>query len=623
MSEVVEEPGGSAWVPVVVLEATRALLRVSTAAEARQIGERLVRGLGGGFVTSRTESGSVIPADVSFGDGDPLLPEAPPGSAARSLVERYLPPYLLDANRVLELNQRGERLAVSASTDTLTGLPNRRMIDRALGRLAGGDAVVILDLDHFKLVNDEFGHTTGDVVLRAFGSVLRSAARGRDVVGRFGGEEFVAVLGAPGAGPDAFLERLRKDWLAARPLPVTFSAGVARSAGDPDETIVLADAALYAAKNAGRDQWRWATATATTTAPAATDYLEPYLSDAIVGRRPPAIRLTIDLLDNRVAPAAIVENLLAAAQREVGERWQRNELTAADEHLATGVTGAALDALAGEIAPHDSGGLTVITCAEGDWHSLAAQMVGASLRSHGMGVRVLGASTPADVVGEFLGRSDADSLAVSCSLAMFFPGAARLADAAHRQGIPVIMGGRAFGTDVVRAGRRASRLGADAWAPSAVEAVGVLTRWKTNPPPVDATPTRVNQVALRLAEEAPGLALAALAVLAATFPAMADYDQHQLDRTLEDLGYIVRFLGAATMVDDPTVLTEFLTWLQDVLTHRDVPLIALVAGLEALRPQVEAVGREAAALLDVGRRMLVDGSSDTGPAAVVVHPELC
>jgi diguanylate cyclase (GGDEF)-like protein len=609
MPELVEETGADASVPGAVLEATRALLRASTAADAKQIGEELVRGLGGDLATSGTETAMVIPADISFGVGEPLLPAAPPGSAARSLIERHLPPYLLDANHVLELNLRGERLAESASTDALTGLPNRRMIDRALGRLAGGDAVVIVDLDHFKQVNDEFGHTTGDVVLRAFGRVLRGAARGRDVVGRFGGEEFVAVLEAPGAGPDAFLERLRAEWVAVRPLPVSFSAGVARSVGDPDETIAAADAALYDAKDAGRDQWRWATAGVTSTAHAPTDYVAPYLSEAVVGRRRPAIRLAIDLLDSRVAPAAIVEDLLAAAQREVGERWQRNELTAADEHLATGVTGAALDALAGESTRPSSSGLTVITCAEGDWHSLAAQMFGASLRSYGVGVRVLGASTPAEVVEEFLGRSGGDSLAVSCSLAMFFPGAVRLADAAHRQRIPVMMGGRAFGTEPLRARSRASQLGADAWAASAREAADVLAGWRADPPPVDTAPRPVDLVASRLTEEADPLAVAALPGLANAFSATAAYDQAMLDSTSEELGHVVRFLGAAMMVDDLTVLTDFLSWLQDLLAHRGVPSLALVAGLQALHPLVEEVGAEAAALLELGRRSLADDPS--------------
>jgi GGDEF domain-containing protein len=99
---------------------------------------------------------------------------------------------------------RNERLAESASTDLLTGLPNRRMLDRALGRLSANDTVVMLDLDHFKQVNDNFGHAAGDEVLRVFGSVLRGTVRGRDTVGRFGGEEFLIVL-APGANAEATL----------------------------------------------------------------------------------------------------------------------------------------------------------------------------------------------------------------------------------------------------------------------------------------------------------------------------------------------------------------------------------------------------------------------------------
>lgn len=267
-------------VPVAVLDATRALLRISTAADARRIGADLVRGLGGALAVSSTESADVIAVDISFGHGDPLLATAPPGSKARSLLDRYLTAYLLDARHALELSVRTERLAESAFTDVLTGLPNRRMIDRALGRLGSGDTVIIVDLDHFKRVNDELGHATGDDVLRVFGSVLASTARGRDVVGRFGGEEFVAVLQAPAAGADVFLQRLRISWLAHRPLAITFSAGVARSVGDPDETIGLADQALYQAKNGGRDQWCLATGTGPSAQEQPQDALAPSLADA-------------------------------------------------------------------------------------------------------------------------------------------------------------------------------------------------------------------------------------------------------------------------------------------------------------------------------------------------------
>lgn len=595
-----EEPISDAVVPLAVHSATRALLQVSSPTEARLTAMELVTDLGGSFVTSETDSGDIIPADLSFGDGEPLLAAAKPGTSSRLLLERYLSPYLLDARRVLELNVRTERLAESASTDTLTGLPNRRLIDRALGRLAGGDTVVILDLDHFKLINDQFGHAVGDEVLRAFGRVLRQTGRGRDLVGRFGGEEFVAVIDASGAGADAFLQRLKRTWAEHRPRPSTFSAGIARSVGDPDETIRLADEALYRAKSSGRDRWYWATAAGASTRDRPVDLVKPYLADAVLGKRKPAVRMAIDLLDNRVSSAMIVDELLAVAQREVGDRWQRNELTTVDEHLASGVAAAALDALTGEATRPSNGVLTVVTCAEGDWHSLAAQMFGESLRSYGVDVNVLGASTPTESVAEYLGRSGGDSLAISCSIPAFFPGAARLADAAHLQGIPVLMGGRAFGTDA----RRAKALGADAWAPSAREAAEILLDWKVDPPQVDRSPTELSAAGLRLSAAAEALGAEALVDLVFRFPEAADYEQRLLDSTRQDLVLVVQFLAAATLVDEPEIFIEFLTWLQELLLHRHLPTQALASGLEALAPLVVALAPGTGSLLESGQSWL-------------------
>lgn len=336
-------------VPLAVLEATRSLLWVQSPRDAQRVSVDLVRALGADLVAAGSSNPDVVPVDVSFGDGAPLLPIAPAQSTARSLLDRYLSPFVLDARRVLELAGRAARLAESASTDALTGPLNRRMLDRALGRFRLDETVVIADLDHFKQVNDEHGHAAGDEVLRAFGAVLLENLRGRDLVGRYGGEEFVLVVG-PSSDPDLLLERLRERWEAARPLAVTFSAGIAGFTGDPDGTLRLADDALYRAKGAGRDRWLWAQGPAPDVEQPAS-YVEPYLGDAVVGNRRPAVRLALDLLDHRVPEAKIVEDLLAAAQREVGERWYRNELSPADEHLASGVAGAALDALAAEMPP--------------------------------------------------------------------------------------------------------------------------------------------------------------------------------------------------------------------------------------------------------------------------------
>ena len=603
MSQDTETPREPHYqVPGAVYEATRSLLRVRTGGDARRIAEHLVRELGGWLVAAETDDPDALPVDVSFGDGEPLLPAAPRGSAARALLERYMAPFQFDARHVLQLSGRTERLAESASTDLLTDLPNRRMLNRALGRLSAEDTVIMLDLDHFKQVNDNFGHAAGDEVLRVFGRVLRGTVRGRDMVGRLGGDEFLIVLGPPEAA-DVLLQRLRAEWLTERPFPVTFSAGITASASDPDETVSLADQALYQAKEAGRDQWMWATAGRPARYRSPRDYVQAYLRDAVVGNRRAAVRLTLDLLDQRVSREQIVVDLLAPAQQEVGQRWYCNELTPADEHLASGVTAAALDMLMGEATQSAYGSLTVVACAEGDFHSLAAQMFGELLHEHGMGVSVLGASTPAEVVAEFLVRSGADSLAISCSVPIFFPGAVRLIDAAHRQGIPVIAGGPAFG----HGPRRAERLGADAWALTAADATPILLGWKSAPPSVSREPTLVDPVALRLAAQADALGGAALDGLAARFPPTADYDERRMARTREDLVFIVQFLAATLLAADPAIFGDFLDWLRNLLAQRGVPPQALIAGLEALRPVVEAVDAGAALLLDLGHRELLDG----------------
>ena len=296
-------------------------------------------------------------------------------------------------------------------------------------------------------------------------------------------------------------------------------------------------------------------------------------------------------------------DLLAAAQRDVGERWYRNEITPADEHLASGVTAAALDTLMGETSQSARDTHSVVTCAEGDFHSLAAQMFGESLREHGISVTVLGASTPADVVAEFLVRSGADSLAISCSIPIFFPGTVRVIDAAHRQGIPVIVGGRAFGNSP----SRAERLGADAWALTAADATAILLAWKSEPPSVGRDPTPVDPVGLRLTAQADVLGGAAFDGFAARFPPMTDYDESQVAHTREDLVFIVRFLAAALLAADHAIFSDFLDWRQNLLVSRGVPPQALNARLEALRPAVEVVDTGAACLLDLGRQQLLGG----------------
>jgi diguanylate cyclase len=113
----------------------------------------------------------------------------------------------------------------------------------------------MIDLDHFKELNDNQGHLAGDNVLRHFGSMLRDEIRADDLAGRWGGEEFLLLLREQ-ADAGAVCARLRSKWIQRRPTHVTFSAGWShvRDEHSIRSALDLADRALYHAKDAGRDR---------------------------------------------------------------------------------------------------------------------------------------------------------------------------------------------------------------------------------------------------------------------------------------------------------------------------------------------------------------------------------
>jgi diguanylate cyclase (GGDEF)-like protein len=161
-----------------------------------------------------------------------------------------------EAGRMFQRLRETAALARDAETDPLTELANRRTFSRALSTLQPGDALVIVDLDHFKSVNDKFGHQVGDETLRALARCLKDSTRQVDTVARYGGEEFALVL--PEADIDGActaMERARRTWEALEPI-TSFSGGIARREPDesPRETLRRADAALYEAKQAGRNR---------------------------------------------------------------------------------------------------------------------------------------------------------------------------------------------------------------------------------------------------------------------------------------------------------------------------------------------------------------------------------
>ena len=172
-----------------------------------------------------------------------------------------------------QIEAKSKQMEELALTDTLTGLPNRRAIENWAATQRSNAArhgysfwVVLADLDHFKQVNDTFGHDAGDAVLKEFSKTLKSSLRRGDLCGRLGGEEFLMVLThADKANAMAVIERIRTQ-VAMRPISfgactigVTASFGLAGFEGSERPSTFnklreMADAALYSAKRRGRNR---------------------------------------------------------------------------------------------------------------------------------------------------------------------------------------------------------------------------------------------------------------------------------------------------------------------------------------------------------------------------------
>jgi diguanylate cyclase (GGDEF)-like protein len=196
----------------------------------------------------------------------------PEGTEVPSTARRELAYALADGVSLALANLAlREKLRNQAMRDELTGLQNRRFLEEMLPRLVAHAerrgapiAVLMLDLDHFKQVNDRYGHATGDAVLREVGALLLARLRRMDMACRYGGEELLVLM--PDCSANEAIARGQELCAQVRALnarsdstlpPITVSIGVAawpEHGEQMGKVIEAADAALYAAKRAGRDR---------------------------------------------------------------------------------------------------------------------------------------------------------------------------------------------------------------------------------------------------------------------------------------------------------------------------------------------------------------------------------
>lgn len=175
--------------------------------------------------------------------------------------------------KALELEKKLEKkLQKLALTDPLTGLLNRRgffeknrlLIDRVESGMCGCPAILIVDIDHFKVINDTYGHHVGDIILKNLAKELTGSLRTGDIVARVGGEEFAIVLsGCQSELAETIAERLRlkiaetKLWIDEKNIGFTVSIGISTYAADEldiQNALKRADAAMYQAKMTGRNR---------------------------------------------------------------------------------------------------------------------------------------------------------------------------------------------------------------------------------------------------------------------------------------------------------------------------------------------------------------------------------
>jgi methanogenic corrinoid protein MtbC1 len=313
----------------------------------------------------------------------------------------------------------------------------------------------------------------------------------------------------------------------------------------------------------------------------ASDLVDRFLEHIERGEPRRAVELSVDLLEAQgVAPT--VTGFLAPAQREVGSRWQRGRYTVAQEHLASAVVEDVLGLSAPYTPPpQDTQHTVALVCAEGEWHGTPARMASLLLREAGWRVHFFGASIPPDHLRTTLADLGPQAVAVSCTLPLALPGAARVIEVAHGLGLPAVVGGAAFDPG----GFRAAQLGADGCFADVAVAAEQLRRWIEQPPVLASSAPPGEGTFQRgvLSVQRDGIVDDAYAELERRLPVMAHFDSRQRHHTREDLGYLLSFADVALLVDDPSILSDVVIWLDDLLAARGLPPQVMDETLQALR----------------------------------------
>lgn len=283
----------------------------------------------------------------------------------------------------------------------------------------------------------------------------------------------------------------------------------------------------------------------------------------------------------------VLFDLLISAERDLGSRWEQGDYLVTEEHAATAAMETVISLLGGAFDQPENGAKIVIATAEGDDHSLPARALSAHLAFLGYRALFLGANVPASDLTEYLESESPEALALSCSMSTHLPGARAMIAASHRARVPVLAGGRGFGTE----GQWATALGADAWAGRLEEAADILETWNPDPGRSESLARQPDNEVGRLIDEWPAIVGAARSQMTG-----AAVLAHKNVRLLAEIGLALDSVIASMLVDDSDLTREMLVWQRNTLPKHGLDVHPEM--IEALERSLEGISVRAARVLE-------------------------
>ena len=305
-----------------------------------------------------------------------------------------------------------------------------------------------------------------------------------------------------------------------------------------------------------------------------------------------ARRVLDDAIEGGVPWARLVADVIAPAQREVGERWLSGALGVAEEHAATTVAENVLAVLSPLSSPTSDTSRVIMVCSEGEWHTFPLRLAAAvASRSSQIQLTVLGGSISGEHLRRFVRNSQPAAVALSTTLPVHLIGAARSIRAACEEGVPVVVGGAAWGEGQ----RRARRLGASVHVTDPAQLAVALTSLEGPRDPAELP--SIPEEALLLEDPPDDLLRLALRRHARSNDWIRSMSSAQEEQTVTDLAWMARHAANAVVVDDPQVVGDLLDWLLRLLLPRGVPASAVLDSARYLGEAAQPVAPLAARIL--------------------------